>query len=1004
LTSGGAGGQAVPTSADDVFFDAVSGAVTCTVSAAANCFNLDCTGFTGTLTGTSQINTFGSVLLVPGMTLGSGLNWSFRAASGSWSLTSAAKTMGSVTFGGIASTGTWSLLDALTSSSSVTVTYGTFNTNNYNVTATSLSSNNNNTRTINLGSSTVTLSATSPIAFTTNTNLTFNAGTSSIIVTNASGNIAPGATGVTFYNVSWTNTAISLASVQGACTFNNLSVTGRTSAGVANLRIDANQTINGTLTLSAGTNATMRTFVRSDTIGTTRTLTCAAVASLTDIDFLDITIAGAAAPVSGTRLGDCKGNSGITFDAAKTVYWRGGTGTFGAANWSDISGGSTNTIYFPLAQDTAIFNDANVTTGATATVNAGFNLGTINMSGLVSNTMTLATGTTTPAIYGNWINGTGTTLTGTGLLTFAGRGSQTITSAGKTFTQSFTIDTPGGSVTLQDAFVSNRSASSAFTLTSGTFDANGYNFSLTGAISRFSSLGTNAKTMAVGSGSWTIAGSSTSWNIGSAVYLTVTGTGTISFTSASAKSFEGGNVQTYPTLNQGGTGTLTVNGSNKFAGLTNTAIGRIQFQGGQTNEFTSFTISGALGNLLQLGSTNTTQAILQKPTAWNMGVLSMDMGNNTGLNFLSNDGTMEYLSVSYINGTVVAPFISVFIIESATSADAQSSLATLNIGVSESITAADAQAAGFICLGTLSESATVADAVEAFRASLALVVESATSSELVNAALTLSATISEITTGADQLAARTVLNSSLSELATIADSAAGGLLFLSNISEATTAQELATALGAFNRAILEAAAVQDSSAVAASTFSAASAETATLLDAPQGANTGSSSLSESATVSEAQAAQFTAATTISEASTAQESQVAVFVAATQVAEVATPSDSILVAPSTFGAIALAAAQAAESFSPAGSVYNAALPVESAGITDFLLGAYLWNPIDDTQTPNWQNISSGQNPAWTQVLDTQSPEWQSLNNAQTPNWGQVPNGQTPVWVVIPTSKD
>jgi hypothetical protein len=106
------------------------------------------------------------------------------------------------------------------------------------------------------------------------------------------------------------------------------------------------------------------------------------------------------------------------------------------------------------------------------------------------------------------------------------------------------------------------------------------------------------------------------------------------------------------------------------------------------------------------------------------------------------------------------------------------------------------------------------------------------------------------------------------------------------------------------------------------------------------------------------------------------------VAFTQVAEVATSSDSILVAPSTFGAIALAAAQAAESFSPAGSVYNAALPVESAGITDFLLGAYLWNPIDDTQTPNWQNISS----------------------AQTPNWGQVPNEQTPVWVVIPTSKD
>jgi hypothetical protein len=93
------------------------------------------------------------------------------------------------------------------------------------------------------------------------------------------------------------------------------------SAGISALSLSADQTINGTLTLSAGTNATMRTFVRSNTIGTTRTLTCAAVASLTDIDFRDITIAGAAAGVTGTRLGDCKGNTGITFDAPKTVYW-----------------------------------------------------------------------------------------------------------------------------------------------------------------------------------------------------------------------------------------------------------------------------------------------------------------------------------------------------------------------------------------------------------------------------------------------------------------------------------------------------------------------------------------------------------------------------------------------------------------------------------------------------------------------------------------------------------
>jgi hypothetical protein len=75
-----------------------------------------------------------------------------------------------------------------------------------------------------------------------------------------------------------------------------------------------------------------------------------------------------------------------------------------------------------------------------STINADYNIGTIDMSARTTNTMTLAC--SHPSIYGNWINGTGVTLSGTGTLTFAGRGSQTITSAGRTFTQSFTIDTP----------------------------------------------------------------------------------------------------------------------------------------------------------------------------------------------------------------------------------------------------------------------------------------------------------------------------------------------------------------------------------------------------------------------------------------------------------------------------------------------------------------------------------------------------------------------------------
>jgi hypothetical protein len=558
-----------------------------------------------------------------------------------------------------------SLGAAFTTSGALTLTAGTFTTNNYNVTATSLSSSNSNTRAINLGSSTVTLSLSGiALTFAVQTNLTFNAGTSLMVFSGANAALNIG-TGVTFYNVSFTNTAITNPTIVGSNTFNNLSLAGRTSAGIGSLLVYADQTINGTLTLSAGTNATMRTFVRSDVIGTTRTLTCAAVASLQDIDFRDITIAGAAAPVSGTRLGDCKGNSGITFDAAKTVYYRStGPTNWGdsIARWSFTNGGTADFAAFPLAQDTAVFPSSPTpypSSGSSVTVNIAFNIGTIDMSARTGNTMTLATGAQTPTIHGNWINGTGTTLTGTGTLTFAGRGSQTITSAGKTFTQPLFFDTPGGTVALQDALSSNSTSTSAFTLRYGTFDANGYNVTLSGSTSAVKLDGTTTpRTLALGSGTFTVAGSGNCWDADPATGLTITGTGSISLTSASAKNFIGGGIQTYPTLNQGGVGTLGVFASNKFAGLTNTAIGRIQFNGGTTNEFTSFSINGVSGNLLQLGSNNTTQAILKKPTAWNVGANSTDAGNNTGLSFTA--GGNDYLSVSYINGQIAAPASTIY--------------------------------------------------------------------------------------------------------------------------------------------------------------------------------------------------------------------------------------------------------------------------------------------------------------------------------------------------------
>jgi hypothetical protein len=630
-TSGGAGGADLPRSHDDVVFDSSSNATAYTATVNAITGGNRCKALTIAGPASGNVTLAGSTALFihDDITLpATGLTRTYTGAI-TLSGTGAGKTIttngvtlstGVLTLNGVGAE--WSLGDALTmgpTSSTFNVFNGSFDTANYNLTVAAFSSNVTGGRSITLGSSTVTLGTNASISFgsteSITANLTFNVGTSQINCTAPNPSFA--GNGQTFYNVSFTSTALNNGSINGANTFNNLSVAGRTSEGVGALSLAADQTINGTLTLSAGTNAAIRTFVRSNTIGTTRTLTCAAVASLTDIDFRDITIAGAAVSggnLTGTRLGDCKGNTGITFDAPKTVYYRQPLGAqWGGNSWSATSGGSLDITQFPLAQDTAVFPSSPTpypSSGNAVTISASYNIGTIDMSARTTNTMTLATGTTTPSIYGNWINGTGVTLSGTGTLIFAGRGSQTITSAGATFTQAFEVDTPGGSVTLQDALETSRSISDAFELRSGTFDANGYNVTLSGATSGVDLDNTSStRTLAVGSGTWTIAGT-TAWDALPSTGLTVTGTGTLKFTSASSKSFSGGNLDySGITLDQAGAGQLTIAGNNTLANITNTysATGATTLNFGTTTQrVANFTATGTAGNVLTIQGTSAT--------------------------------------------------------------------------------------------------------------------------------------------------------------------------------------------------------------------------------------------------------------------------------------------------------------------------------------------------------------------------------------------------------------
>jgi hypothetical protein len=151
-----------------------------------------------------------------------------------------------------------------------------------------------------------------------------------------------------------------------------------------------------------GTAGNRRLIFTSATTGIQWDLAINGTPSLTDADFRDLRVTGTAAPISGTRIGDLRGCSGITF-ASKTVYWNlpsGGNWT--ATAWALSSGGTASDDNFPLAQDTAIIENTGLNTSATVTINiSSLAISTIDISGRTT-AMTLSFGTSLAhTLYGD---------------------------------------------------------------------------------------------------------------------------------------------------------------------------------------------------------------------------------------------------------------------------------------------------------------------------------------------------------------------------------------------------------------------------------------------------------------------------------------------------------------------------------------------------------------------------------------------------------------------------
>jgi hypothetical protein len=629
-----------------VFFNGSSGSGTVTLSSSSVCRDLTCTGFTGTLSHptATTLTVSGSLTLASGMTysLGNAATSAitFNSTSTGKTITTAGKTLGNITFSGVG--GSWQLQDNLTATgSTITLTYGAFDTNGKSITATAFSSNNSNVRTLTLGSSAITLSGTSPWATSANFNLTVSTNTATVTCTGAAANVNFGPSkdfgGLSVViNGSGVSTFTAANSV-----FANLTRTG-TAVKTDGIAFAGDVMVSGTLTF-AGNSVVNRLFVSSSVAGTQRTIiNDGATIAWSNVDLQDIALTEAynASAITGF-CGDASGNSNITFTTPATQTWSGtASGSWSANAW---------TSRMPLPQDNVVVASAFTPAGRVITVDVprmGANVDFTGTTGTPALTFTSGIIST--------VNGSLTLVPTMSIanintvVQFSGRGSYTLTTAGLQISPTVTVNAPGGTLTLQDALSCGRSLN----VNAGTLTTNDYSvtvltaFTLNSSALAFCNLGTSTVTLSGTGAVWNAQANGT-LNAGTSNVV-------VSNTTSIAKSFTSSGTKTYATVtfagdnityNNAGTctiGTLAVNN----AGLPN----GLKLTSSQTTTINAMTSNGSAGNLATLLATSfgspatlTSSAsqiaedylYLQDITAagtatWYAGSHSTDGGGNTG--------------------------------------------------------------------------------------------------------------------------------------------------------------------------------------------------------------------------------------------------------------------------------------------------------------------------------------------------------------------------------------
>lgn len=576
-TSGGAGGASNPTVSDDVFLDGNSGTGTITLSINTICKSLNCTGYAGTLDTGSFTVTLSSAISGADLTLSSTGTYTncgfFYATSSVGTITTNGKTFKALSIGSVSAGGVVTLADATNITGTVSLSAGTLNTGSFNHTWAGFSSSTVNTRVLTMNASNITVTATgTPWATATTTGMTVNAGTSTITFSGTNQTFSNGSTAggsKTYNNVVIASAgAINTFVLGGAGTFNNITFT----AVGSNDRLSFNGTgtliITGTLTANGASALVPMHMINANT-GSAYSIQAAST-SFSNVNFRDITASGAAA-WSGTLLGDCQGNTGITFTTPANMYWVGDVGTFNVlSKWATTSGGTGGGAgtRIPLPQDTAVF-DANsfLANTKTVTLTGQVSIGTMDWSAITKTGIQFISSAAI-AFYGSLL-GAGTSdatalLSGGGAFTFLSRKSETLSKvwAGGTVSAiTFGSTAAGGTYTLTSDMGGSTVRNvwfGALTLACGTLNLNGFNLN----VSTVAATGTQTRSLRFGGGSITLNQTATSayWSASSTGFtVDNTGGGTIIFRQALGAgivaTFNGGGLS-YPTLQHTVAGSL----------------------------------------------------------------------------------------------------------------------------------------------------------------------------------------------------------------------------------------------------------------------------------------------------------------------------------------------------------------------------------------------------------------------------------------------------------------